>query len=371
MKYFFVILLLFFKTTLAFCQGSPPWQNALIMMQSNDGINFNSPSIFQDSSGVPCIIQWKSDTLACVFQWFRQPMGSPTWDRVAVKFSYNNGLNWTDPIPIIINNLPVNYQRPFDPTLVVTADKKLRIFFSSSNGTPIGGLSPEVNTYSAISSDGIMYDFEAGARFDHPANRVIDPAVTTYNGAWHYISPIGAPQEGAYYCTSTDGLVFAQGANISSDNLHNWTGNLITDGGLLRFYGCGQNIWYNTSADGITWNGYINTNILGGDPGVVKLPNGRYILVYVGLNAVTATSSPSSSLLTVKIYPNPFTSEITMQGKDNHEYHYSLINSSGATLAPGYFTGTYSLKTGWLPAGTYLLLISDNKKTCCTRLIKK
>lgn len=69
----------------AFSQGRPPWENPLRIAWSNDGLNFTNDAIFQDSSGVPCVVKWKGDTLACVFQWFRQPRNSATWDRIAVK----------------------------------------------------------------------------------------------------------------------------------------------------------------------------------------------------------------------------------------------------------------------------------------------
>ncbi len=369
MKRAFFIIVFFIKTTLAFSQSSFPWQNALIMVQSNDGINFNSPAIFQDSSGVPCVIHWKSDTLVAVFQWFRQPNPSPTWDRVAVKFSYNNGTNWTTPTPIVVNNFPSNYQRPFDPTIVVTPDKKIRIFFSSSDGM-IGG--PEIiNTYSALSTDGINYNFEPGARFDHPTNRVIDPAATIFNGTWQYTAPIGAPQDGAYHCTSADGLAFTPLANIPSDNTHNWTGNLLVDGGQLRFYGSGPQIWYKTSSDGLVWNAFVNTNVMGGDPGVVKLSNGKYIMIYVGPpNIVTSTGDPNA-LSPVKIFPNPFSSLIYLQGKQGKKYPYHLYTASGSLLAQGSFTTSMSLNTEKYSAGSYLLVTEENKKIYCNRLLKK
>ena len=114
-----------------------PWERPLMQAWSADGVTFSAPSIFQDSSGVPSVIRWKPDTLICAFQWFRQPMGSPSWDRVAVKFSYDDGQSWTTPEPILVNSLPLGYQRPFDPTLVKLGGDSLRIYFSSS-ATPPG-----------------------------------------------------------------------------------------------------------------------------------------------------------------------------------------------------------------------------------------
>ena len=167
-------------------QGSPAWEHPLLTCTSTDGINFNQPVLFQDSSGVPCAIRWKGDTLICTFQWFREPMGSPTWDRVAVKFSYDDGSTWTNPVPIVINNFPSSYQRPFDPTLVRFANDSLRIYYSSRDG--LSGVPDSlINTYSAFSTDGIHYEFEPGARADHPSQRLIDPAVAFFNHSWHYI----------------------------------------------------------------------------------------------------------------------------------------------------------------------------------------
>ncbi|MBL0155081.1 MAG: T9SS type A sorting domain-containing protein [Chitinophagaceae bacterium] len=318
---------------------------------------------------MPCIIRWKSDTLVAVFQWFRQPSGSATWDRVAVKFSYNDGTTWTDPQPIVMNNFPQNYQRPFDPTLVVLPDKSLRIFYSSSDGMPSGGLTPIVNTYSAISIDGIHYDFETGARFDHPTNRVIDPAVTVINGTWHYYSPIGAPQDGAYHCTSADGLNFTQTGNISSDNTHNWTGNLLVDGGQLKFYGSGPFIWNATSSDGAIWNGYVNTNIQGGDPGIVKLQNGQYMMVYVGQRVVTGLNSVPNTLQ-ITASPNPFAEFVFLKGNQNEVYRYTFTDARGATVLTGKFTGSTRLNMTKFPSGNYFIKVENSKGRFTTKLIK-
>ncbi len=274
--------LLFLITTTCFSQGFP-YERPLKISWSNDGITFNNTSIFQDSSGVPSVIRWKGDTLACVFQWFRLPRNSPSWDWVAVKFSYNAGQTWTEPTPIVVNGLPTKYQRPFDPTLAVINNDSLRVYFSSSNGMPVGGLDSLVNTYSAVSTDGITYTFEPNARFDNQSKPVIDPAVIYFNGMWHYSAPAGPPQDGTYHATSSDGLNFTYQGKYVSDNQHNWTGNFMLNTPTeLRFYGAGQTIWYNTSADGTIWKGYVSTNLIGGDPSITRLPDNRYLAIYVG-----------------------------------------------------------------------------------------
>jgi hypothetical protein len=296
-----------------------------MMAFSNDGQFFSTPAIFQDSSGVPSAVRWKGDTLVSVFQWFRQPIGSPTWDRVAAKFSFDNGAHWTSPTPIIINGIPGNYQRPFDPTLVVLPSGDLRLYFSSSQGLPPPGLDSSINTYSAISVDGVNYAFEPNPRVDHPTRRVIDPAVVLFNGSWHYSSPVGAPQEGAYHYTSADGLSFSPQNNYPSDNTHNWTGNfLVQSNTQLRFYGSGARIWYSTSPDALIWNSYVTTNIIGGDPTTVKLSPSSYLMIYVGPPYTTEVSthkpSPPLDFSLCQNYPNPFNPTTTIN------YQLSTIN---------------------------------------------
>src|SRR6185369_6873644 len=148
-------------------QNQGPWNNALMIAFSQDGTNFNNAKVFQDSSGVPSLARNLSGELVAAFQWFPSPLHGLHWDSVAVKFSTDNGITWTKPSAIIISGFPTNYQRPFDPAITVTDDGKYRLYYSSGvKGS--GGLTGEVNTYSALSSDGIHYTFDANARMDHP-----------------------------------------------------------------------------------------------------------------------------------------------------------------------------------------------------------
>ena len=369
MKKISTTLLSFLLTAYCMAQGHFPWENPLMIARSNDGKIFNSPVIFQDSSGVPCVIRWKSDTLIATFQWFRQPMGSPSWDRVAVKFSYDNGNTWTAPSPIVVTGLPANYQRPFDPTITVTSDKKIRIYYSSSDGMTPGGLNAVVNTYSAISNDGVNYVFEPNARFDHPTNRVIDPAVTFFNGLWHYLSPIGAPQDGTYHCTSADGLLFAQQANYVSDNTHNWTGNFVVANlNELRFYGCGPTIWYTSSSDGIAWSAYTNTNLVGGDPGIVKLSNNSYIIIYVGQPYPPTTTTTAVEF---KLKPNTVNKTLFVGVNNNNPVSYIIYNSKGQRISSSTTVNNAGINISNLAGGIYFITLSQNETSKTMRFLKR
>jgi len=138
----------------------------------------------------------------------------------------------------------------------------------------------------------------------------------------------------------------------------------------MRFYGIRPMMWYNQSADGFSLNGFVPTNIGGGDPGIVKLSNGNYIMVYVGPNLVTATSNPVIDT-PLKIFPNPFTSAVTLHGKHGKQYAYSLLTAAGSLLRKGMVYGSSSLNLAALPAGTYLLVMEDDKKMYCSKLVKK
>jgi hypothetical protein len=257
---------------------------------------FGTPHVFQDSAGVPCVVRkLNTDTIYCVFQWFRAPRTAPTWDRVAVKMSVDNGMSWTEPVPIVVDGMPTGWQRPFDPTIVCYGDS-IRIFFSSSVRMPMGGLDSIVNTYSAVGVDGIHYTFEQGARFDHATRPVIDPAATIYRGQWHYTAPIGAPQEGAYQATSMDGREFTRIADIASDNQHNWTGNLLVDeNDALQFYGSGPTLWRATYEGEGRWGRPTSIGLKGGDPSAVTRRNGApRMIIYVGPRYVTDVADDAS-----------------------------------------------------------------------------
>ncbi len=336
------------------------------MAWSNNGTNFNTPTIFQDSSGVPSVIKWKGDTLICAFQWFRTPNPSPSWDRVAVKFSYDNGISWTQPTPIVVNGMPPNYQRPFDPTLVVINMDSIRIYFSSSDGLPMGGLDSTINTYSAKSMDGIHYTFEPNARVDEPYNRVIDPAVIYFNNSYHYISPKGSPQQGAYHYVSPNGLNFMKVPDIPSDNNHNWTGNyMINDINELRFYGSGgTGVWFNSTSNGGVWNGYVNTNIQGGDPSVLKVSPANYLMVYVGQPYSTGFNHEEAEERYMAVYPNPSGGHIHVKAAAKLSGSvYTVYDNTGKSVLTGKINSENTIiELGNLPAGIYLLRIGDNLK---------
>jgi hypothetical protein len=223
------------------------------------------------------------------FQGFEDPDDDARWDHIAVRMSEDGGDNWSPVSFITRSGFPEGSGRPFDPTITWDADSEgWRMYFSLGfNGKM---LDDSVCTYSAYSMDGVDFVFEDGSRFCNDSHAVIDPAVIQIDGTWVYIAPRGAPQDGAFFATSPDGLNFDEGDAVSSDMNHNWTGNFALVDGGLRFYGGesvkpqGNFIWWASSDDkGSTWSDYTQTNIpaspYGKDPGIIQRPDGTWLMV--------------------------------------------------------------------------------------------
>ncbi|MBS1518771.1 MAG: exo-alpha-sialidase [Bacteroidetes bacterium] len=306
MKNILIFLILAILINEGLSQGQP-WRQPLKICTSSDGINFSYFQTFQDSAGVPCVTRLPNGDLISAFQWFRQPVGSPTWDRVAVKFSHDNGLNWTQPQPVIMNGFPQNFTRPFDPALAVTDSGKIRMFYSSELNLI---LDTSINTYSAVSDDGINYTFEGNVIFSLSDRPVIDPAVIKFNNLWHLVNPGTAGNNNVYHNVSNNGIDFSRAPDIISDMYHSWTGNfLIFDPNELRFYGSGMGICYSSSPNGGMWSSFAGTNVMGGDPAVIKTGDNNFLMIYTGPPnpvSVNENVSVSENFKLHQNYPNPF-----------------------------------------------------------------
>lgn len=267
--------------------GNGPWDNKLeITTLSADGTEMvGRPEVFVDRAGVVTMIQDADGRLVAAFQWFPCD-DAESFDKVAVMISEDEGETWSDPELVEIEGLPKTYVRPFDPTLALTPEGKIRLYFTSSaDANPV--ISPAFNIYSALSDDGINYTFEEGARFDLEV-AVYDSAVAYWEGIWYLITPKNENGEpaGAYYGTSEDGLNFTRQADIDNYEDTGWTGNFLVIDDALRFYGVGtqtSGMGWTATEDGETWSvpEYFE-NFFGGDPAVVCLED-RCLVITTGM----------------------------------------------------------------------------------------
>src|ERR1051325_328620 len=163
-----------------------PWDQDVLVHRVSPTGQVTKITTF-DRAGVPTIARMKDGRLIAAHQHFPEN-DQPSFDKVAVHFSADEGLTWTKPQVIQIPDLPRDLRFPFDPTLVALTDGRLRLYFTSvRRGDRFRESLPAI--HSAISADGINYAFEPAERFGIPTRPVIDCAVVLHNGTFHLYSP--------------------------------------------------------------------------------------------------------------------------------------------------------------------------------------
>jgi hypothetical protein len=279
-----------------------PWDNDVLVYRAGADGKVEKFATFE-RAGVPTVARMKDGRLIAAHQHFPEN-NAADFDKVAVRFSKDEGKTWTDPQVIKLEGLPEGMRFPFDPTLVPLPDGKIRLYFTSTKGRTFQTGAPEI--YSAISNDGVSYKFEEGARFAIEGRFVIDCAVVLHNGVFHLYSPDngeaggagpgpgGRPNEGVgYHAVSNDGLKFERKDDVKIDDRRSWLGNAQSDGKKITFYGTGEGfkrqegrpgggIWMATSEDGKTWTPVESPAVGGADPGTVTASDGALIFVVTG-----------------------------------------------------------------------------------------
>ncbi len=280
-----------------------PWDQDIWVYRVNPDGKVE-PVVTFERGGVPTVARLKDGRLIAANQHF--PANDPeNFDKVAVRFSSDDGRTWTAPQVINVAGLPEGMRFPFDPTLVPLPDGRVRLYFTGNMGRTFQRSTPAI--HSAVSADGVNYTYEPGARFAVEGRAVIDCAVVLHQGVFHLFAPDNGagqnpgqrpenepaedrPREGVgYHATSPDGLNFTRVDDVSIDGSARWLGGAQSVDGNMVFIGTGSlnrpgrgGIWMAESADGITWKPLEGPVLRGADPGAVKSRDGGWILVVTG-----------------------------------------------------------------------------------------
>jgi hypothetical protein len=287
-----------------------PWDNDVLVYRVAPSGEVVRVATFE-RAGVPTVARMKDGRLIAAHQYFPEN-DDVNFDKVAVRFSSDEGRTWSGPQVIRLTGLPEGMRFPFDPTLVALPDGQVRLYFTSLHGRRFEEDVPAI--YSAISTNGLDYTFEPGMRFGIEGQPVIDCAVVLHQSVFHLYSPDNGaqrkpgeprgdeppdarPRDGVgYHAASKDGLQFTRLEDVQLEGRRRWLGNAQSDGTAITFFGTGDagspgapglgqprgGVWMAGSRDGQTWRLLESPAIPGADPGAVKTSDGGWIVVATG-----------------------------------------------------------------------------------------
>ena len=263
---------------LTFWRGPGPWDNRLVLASSADGLIFrDTDQVLVEAGGVPDLVRDGQGRIIAIYQYFPAD-DEAAFDKMAVSISTDEGKTWQKPQVITIAGTPATADHgPCDPDLVLLPDGRLRLYFTYNVHDGQRGFP---RTVSALSTGGMHYELEAGDRLADPPNPVLDPSVVRIGDRWHLFSQCVMRFGVNYHAVSGDGLHFERVRDVETPGMH-LLGNVVEAPGGYRFYGSGPGgVRSAFSVDGEEWHVEEGVRIAGaGDPGVVRLPDGSYLMV--------------------------------------------------------------------------------------------
>lgn len=192
-------------------------------------------------------------------------------EQIGVRTSSDNGASWGQKKYVVFQN--ARNRVPVDPAPYLLPDGKIRLYYLDIAEVQ-AGKNASHKIYSAISSDGVTFTQEDGARFTY--DKIFDPDVVNVDGSWRMY--VGTHDNKVLSTTSSDGLSFSyEGVAYSGGAIP----NVIYENKTYYLFTGGIDI--SSSKDGKTFtklNKRFSPAGLTADPGVTKLSDGRYLMVY-------------------------------------------------------------------------------------------
>lgn len=218
-------------------------------------------------------------------------------ERIGYITSEDNGETWSDRELITIEGKPEELTA-VDPCVVQLPDGRLRLYFFdfTANKNLLAGEATDPTFYSAISEDGLTFEFE-GEVYSSTAALITDPEVLWYEDRWLLYNPVFESDEGMqsgenkiHVSESTDGTDFEYLTTIDFQGIP----GVMEEDGTVTLFGCSRGgITRVTSTDGIEFdldNEEVVLSSGGCDPDPVQLPDGSYAMM---IKRIKAPNNPN------------------------------------------------------------------------------
>lgn len=120
-----------------------------------------------------------------------------------------------------------------------------------------------------------------------------------------------------------------------------------------------------------TYGTYDDENNIINDPFPTPFPTGGFDLDAVGVIYQQPTNINENELVVNQIYPNPFSTNLTLELNINTDYSYAIVDMNGKTLIEKTSSSNNNIiNTTNLEKGIYFLKIIANKQVSTHKIIK-
>ncbi|OQB06715.1 MAG: Glycosyl hydrolases family 43 [bacterium ADurb.Bin212] len=246
-----------------------PYHDKVSFATSSDLVNWtDSEEILVEHASVPDVII-KDGVL---YVYFVDVETDGRKEQIGLITSRDNGKTWSE--RQIVNIEGIGDKTAVDPAPYLLDDGRIRLYYFDISTTMRDPDLSENTMYSAISDDGINFVEESGVRFKHQA--IFDPDVIKTDSGWYMY--VGTDDQKVLYATSKDGLDFEYGGEVMSGGA---IPNVIFESGKYYLYTGGIDIATSNSPTSFTKTSKrFDSGGLTADPGIVKLDDGSYLMVY-------------------------------------------------------------------------------------------
>ncbi len=249
-----------------------PYRDKISFAESTDLLSWtDSEKILAEHASVPGAI-YKDEV---IYVYFVDVSEDGVPEKIGLIKSVDQGQNWSEKEPVTIAGL--GEKVAVDPAPFLLADGRVRLYYFDIEEERSGLTNSTNKIYSAVSTDGINFNEEAGVRFARAG--IFDPDVNEANGVWRmYVGDINGNK--VISAISNDGL------NFTEEGIA-FTGGAVPDvfkkENSYYLFTAGINIANSKNGQEFTKTNNSFQSTLGNvtaDPAVIKISEEKYLMFF-------------------------------------------------------------------------------------------